>query len=113
MDRVECDKHNNIIKNMGWYLGVEVDVPICSRAVCIGDACEQRNSLIKELSRKLVDPELSEEARDGVRRKYANNGIYSFYNSHEIEKHKNDSIKNKEESSKIYSEEQSNKSENE
>ena len=88
MNRTQCEEHKKIIQNMGWYLGVSLDIPTCNRVACLGDSCPQIDELRKSLSKKLLDTSLTEEDREKVKKEHAKSGMYSFFNSAEIDKYR-------------------------
>ena len=63
---------------MGYYLGVELNLPVCNRVKCPDGECESCKKDYKILSDLLLKP-TSEDDRDAVRREHVSTGIYSFF----------------------------------
>lgn len=90
MTRTDCEVHNKIIQNMGWYLGVDIKIPACSMLNCPPNGCGQRERLLKEIASKLTSESLSDKQRESIRRQHANGDLYSFFDTSEIDELRKD-----------------------
>ena len=85
MTRNNCNTSSKIIQEMGWYLGIDLDIPKCSLNKCPKNGCGRKEKMLKELTNKLLSIETTDEHREKVRKKHCKRRIYSFFESDEIQ----------------------------